>query len=188
MGIFRSAGRFAVRQTLHLGYATHIVAGARLVQENWRRVSARICPSCQSGRLHAFEEPIDGRQRAFRGCDTCDYYEAGNVAQDNDSLARLHAISDERLREMGDEVEVQIRKFLRLSRIWYSLAVLMVLTAVVLVALQWFGLTFVYLLLFGMNLAVHGMAASYRHWQLKHRQLYVKGAFRQWLRTGEWII
>ncbi|MFC4423558.1 hypothetical protein [Cupriavidus pampae] len=133
--------------------------------------------------------PVDGQQQPFRGCDNCDYYEARDVRRDDDSLSRLREIAEERLQDMGgEEIALQTRRFRRLSRIWYALALLVAAGALALVMLQLFGLTFVFLLLFSINLAAQGMAASYRYWQLSHRTLFVRGAFRQWLRNGEWII
>lgn len=181
--------RVVVQQGKHLLYAEHIVAGARMVRNNWRRVSTRVCPSCRAGRLYPFEEMVDGESRQFRGCEHCAHFEAVDLSQDADSMSRLHALSQTRMAEMGNEaLATQQRKFRRLSRAWYVLAVLMLGLAGWQIFAGSLGLTFVFLLLFSVNLAVFGMAASYRYWQVEQGQLFVKGAFRHWLHKGEWIV
>ncbi|WP_432262882.1 hypothetical protein [Cupriavidus sp. TMH.W2] len=181
--------RVVVQQGKHLLYVEHIVAGARILRNSWRRVSVHVCPGCRSGRMYPFEEIVDGELRQFRGCEHCDHFEAVDINRDADSMSRLHALSQTRMTEMGDTaLHAQQRKFRRLSRVWYLLAVLTLMLAGWQVLANALGLTFVFLLLFSVNLAVYGMAASYRYWQVGHRQLFVKGAFRHWLKKGEWIV
>lgn len=196
-GFFRRGVRTVGREAAHVAGVEHIKLGAKSIRKQWTRASKRICPVCERGRLFPFSEKIAGAEQHFYGCSQCDYYQAKSIDNDLSAQKRLREVAFAKINEMGPkEYAKLVRKYQLGSRWLYAFALVATVFGC---GLFGYGLAtdapagdvalpFLSALAVSIFLFVQGLVASYRHWQVRERLFFIPGAFKRWLRTGQWLI
>ena len=189
MGVLRSTGRFTVNTLKYAAGGVAIKGGFVVMRRQWRRLVHKSCPKCAEGMLCSFYgEPVDSVKPRFRGCDSCDHYEAWNAESDKDSMKRLRKIADERL--FGDEKKrlATLRNMRIASRWWYVFCLLCIGYAVYVLLVDQALLRFLNMMGVTFFMFVKGFAAAYRHWQVKENIVFVPGSFWRWVKLGKWLV
>lgn len=178
-----------------------IRAGSGFILDAWRSLASPRCPACAASVLVIDEAgdmdlSADGSQVLFpwRCCNA----ECGHVLLAPYSLSKARqlvrsqqAIFAKQAFEHLDTSAIAglIRSHVRISRLSYLGGLLCLLGAAyyaaktnvsTIIVVDW--------LVIGLAVGLRGMLRAYRACQLRERQLFVRGAFWQWLRRGPWIV
>lgn len=189
MGLFRSTGSFVANTAKNAAGGESIKIGYRLMRRQWNLVTNKSCPNCSKGSLFSFYgDPESGEVARFRGCNSCDYYEAWDTEKDNSSMDRLRAIAHERLFSDPEKCVRRMRSMLFASRCWYSMAVCCVAYAAYTVMSGLSILIFINVMGVAMFMFIRGIAAAYRFWQVKENTVFVSGSFKRWITLGKWLV
>lgn len=195
-GVFRRTGRFVRQEALNVFGFEHVKQGKLALAMQWIRVSKRICPSCEEGRMIGFQKIIDGKKMKFVGCSRCDHYQQLDLNQDKAAQAVLQAKAREKMSVLTtDETAALVKRHRVGSRILFAASLLMLLFGCAMMingalnnafdfdaALSFLGVLMVSAVLFA-----KGLVASYRSWQLQERIFFVPGSFKRWLKAGLWL-
>lgn len=144
--------------------------------------------------MFPFVELVEGEPRHFYGCSKCSHYECENLNDESDplvaeSLERLRRDAEEKFASLGEKNIATLAARIRLiSRIQYGAAFLLLVTGVVLISITGYPWHLLNTTALAALIFFQGMRSSYRYWQLVNRTLYQPGAFRAWLRSGQWLI
>lgn len=163
--------------------------GVKVLRNQWNHAKRKDCPACDKGLLYPFTEVIEGKKTKFLGCNSCDHFQAVNVARDEGSIKRLRAIADKKINGMSDDsYSEQIKNYQLGSRFYYLLASGAFGIATYMLFFSENNWTAFNIVLVSILLFVKGMVSSYRYWQLKTKTFYVPGAFLKWMKLGQWLI
>lgn len=193
MGFFGWAGKTATREVRYIAGGEGITGWWNTARTSWLSTKRR-CPACGEGRMFPFTEPVKGEDRDFYGCSRCDHFEAADLANEKDavvaeSLGRLRELANERIDGLSQEQAQVLKQRLKSnSRFQYFFSVVLLSAGGYLFYLSgsaWYLLNATGL---SMLLFAHGLRSSYRYWQVCNNMFYQSGAFRRWLRLGQWLI
>jgi hypothetical protein len=165
-----------------------IKSGGALVKRFGTDITSTPCPKCLHGRLSRVEVTLDSTVEVVRACGACDYFEPLSGPGEQE-LALLQADARRRLSELQPSDLEQIQRGHRRSaRVFFVMALGMVLYA--LYTLLWTDRAGLLLPLggFGVLFLAQGLKSSFRHWQIESGTLFQPGAFKRWVRQGQWVI
>lgn len=188
-GIVRRSAAFVRREASYIMGWEHVKLGRRALSTQWHRASKRVCPACGIGRMFKFSETIHGESKEFFGCNSCAHFQSVNVDSDPESLRRLRDVAMAKMQSMNADEYLQLQRKYQMSSRWlFAFSTGVLLFALYLLVVGGSAWTFLNTTAVSLFLFVQGLVASYRHWQLREKVLFVRGAFGKWLRSGQWLV
>jgi hypothetical protein len=158
-------------------------------KEVYARLSHKTCPKCGQGMLSPFQLENDPAQRVYLGCAACDYVQLQAVDEHDPEGQRIaESLADTLYRSRTpEEINNAVVNHRNMSRIFYGIAVVTLLYAayVIFDNRPLHGLV---MLSFALCVGANGFKQAYQSWLVRNRQIGKPGAFRAWLRSGEWVI
>lgn len=179
----------------------HLRQGNEQLKALWQSLRYPVCPDCDQGVLvmkpesKVLDQGPDGTTRpvyewACTHCD-CHFQGGSNVAQ-----VRAAAIEfrNQRVRDaFASKLDIGTRQAIERAHTWHSRAffVASALTAagfiymlasgtVILLVVNWLAIT--------LALWIFGMKKSYRAWQVRTGNVFVRGALWTWFKHEKWLV
>ncbi|TKC90162.1 hypothetical protein FAZ69_08415 [Trinickia terrae] len=190
MGWMGAVGKRIAREHGYIAGYGWVVAGARITAQQWTRLRRPLCPKCGEGYLFPAQVEADRGGpdlSGYVGCSRCDHYEAAGRNKDAETIARLHALAEQRFADPVER-EAKVRQYRAQSRCMYGLALVCLGIALWMMASNPVHTVYINVAMIGLFVMAKGMRASYRGWQVQHSRFFEPGLFRIWFSSGKWFL
>lgn len=191
----------------------HIGQNNELLKKQFRKIKAPTCPHCYEG-IMEIDINSPGVRRTFeiqnndgsvnnvsvnlykwvclnKDCGADELMPESN-SEAKDWAKDIHnAIVADKITDLTDEEQEQYAKTHKFySRLYYLVALACFLYFMYILAFSNISILKIFLPYTCVITAffVNGMRRSYRYWQLENKIIFQEGAFKEWLKSGNWFV
>ncbi len=166
-------------------------AGSRTIRDLYRSLTWPVCPQCQKGTLER-EMPSDpGATETHWGCHQCKSVFWAPVDPRAANLVFAAARHEKAVEIMSHLADTSLSRLIRghrwRSRWYYGMAVVFLGSFLFNIALGAGFMALLNWLILAAVMAIFGLKASFRCWQVTHGVVFEPGAFRRWFWRGHWF-